>query len=100
MSVYLTIPRAVLVRLVKEDRARGPELGEKMAAYRALFASGVLPSVLGYANARILVIAAQAARWRRLAGLTVEAAWACRRSCSRVVQTLCGPVVGQVRLAG
>ena len=72
----LRLTRAVLVGLVEVDR--GTERGdrrwrEKLDAYGALFASGVLPSVTGYVNARVLVVTPDARRRDQLAGALAEA---------------------------
>ncbi len=66
----LRLPKAVLVSLVEVDR--GTERGdrhwrEKLTAYEALFASGRLPDVTGYVNARVLVITPSARRRDQLA---------------------------------
>ena len=68
----LRLPKAVLVSLVEVDR--GTERGdkhwrEKLAAYEALFASGRLPGVTGYTNARVLVVCPDARRRDGLAAL-------------------------------
>lgn len=72
----LRLGRAVLVGLVEVDR--GTERGdrrwrEKLDAYGALFASGRLPAVTGYVNARVLVITPDARRRDLLAGIIMEA---------------------------
>ncbi len=61
----------VLVGLVEVDRGteRGDRRwGEKLAAYGMLFASGKLPDVTGYVNARVLVLTPDAKRRDLLAG--------------------------------
>lgn len=68
----LRLGQAVLVGLVEVDR--GTERGErrwseKLDAYAALFASGRLPCVTGYVNARVLVIAPDIRRRDHLAGI-------------------------------
>ena len=72
----LRLEKAVLVGLVEVDR--GTERGdrrwrEKLDAYGALFASGRLPSVTGYVNARVLVITPNARRRDQLADTVWEA---------------------------
>jgi len=66
----LRLGQAVLVGLVEVDR--GTERGdrrwsEKLDAYAALFASGRLPHVTGYVNARVLVLTPNSARRDALA---------------------------------
>ena len=72
----LRLGRAVLVGMVEVDR--GTERGnrrwrEKLDAYEALFASGRLPNVTGYVNARVLVIAPDARRRDQLVGTIAKA---------------------------
>ena len=72
----LRLGKAVLVGLVEVDR--GTERGdrrwrEKLDAYGALFSSGLLPTVTGYVNARILVVTPDAGRRDWLAGFISEA---------------------------
>ncbi|MBA2678831.1 MAG: replication-relaxation family protein [Ktedonobacteraceae bacterium] len=71
----LRLRKAVLVGLVEVDR--GTERGdqrwrEKLKAYNSLFSSGLLPSVTGYVNARVLVIAPDARRRDLLARTIAE----------------------------
>jgi len=72
----LRLEQAVLVGLVEVDR--GTERGdrrwrEKLEAYQALFTGRRLPTVTGYINARVLVIAPDARRRDQLAGAVAEA---------------------------
>lgn len=65
----------VLVGLVEVDRGteRGDRRwGEKIEAYAALFASGRLPQVTGYVNARVLVFTPDARRRDQLAKFIAE----------------------------
>lgn len=64
----------VLVGLLEVDRgtergleAEGSRWRQKLAAYAALYASGRLPSVTGYRNARVLVVAPTERRTEALA---------------------------------
>lgn len=71
----LRLGQAVLVGLVEVDR--GTERGnrcwsEKLNAYRALFASGRLPDITGYVNARVLVITPNEQRRDQLSILVEE----------------------------
>jgi len=73
----LRLGRAVLVGLAEVDRGteRGDRRwGEKLDAYRVLFAGGRLPAVTGYVNARVLVLTPDARRRDALAGLLAERA--------------------------
>lgn len=68
----LRITKAVLVGLVEVDRGteRGDRRwGEKLNAYKGLFASGLLPGVTGYVNARVLVMTSSQPRRDALAAL-------------------------------
>ena len=71
----LRLSRAVLVGLVEVDR--GTERGErrwreKFDAYETLFASGHLPAVTGYLNARVLVVTPDERRRDQLANAIQE----------------------------
>ncbi len=71
----LRLGQAVLVGLVEVDRGteRGDRRwGEKLASYEMLFASGQLPNVTGYVNARVLVITPDIRRRDLLAGLIAD----------------------------
>lgn len=70
------LPSAVLVGLVEVDRgterSSSGRWQEKLRAYQALFASGHLPTVTGYQNARVLVLTPGETRRDNLAHLVAK----------------------------